>query len=73
MSDPHDTIFALASGAGRAGIAVYRVSGPRAGKVLRDLSGHGETPPRFAVRRRLADAAGEIIDEQYERTSRRHT
>ncbi len=29
-----DTIFALASGAGRAAVAVLRLSGPRAGVVL---------------------------------------
>jgi tRNA modification GTPase len=32
-----DTIFALASGAGAAGVAVIRVSGPEAGTVLRAL------------------------------------
>jgi tRNA modification GTPase len=33
-----DTIFALASGRGRAGVAVIRVSGPRADEALRQLS-----------------------------------
>ncbi|MEM9170951.1 MAG: tRNA uridine-5-carboxymethylaminomethyl(34) synthesis GTPase MnmE [Pseudomonadota bacterium] len=33
MDAPADTIFARASGAGRAGVAVYRVSGPRAGEA----------------------------------------
>ena len=30
----HDTIFALSSGSGRAGIAVIRISGPKAGEVI---------------------------------------
>ena len=34
-----DTIFALASAAGRAGIAVIRVSGPAAAAVLREMCG----------------------------------
>jgi tRNA modification GTPase len=33
-SEPRDTIFALASGAGRAGVAIIRVSGPRAELAL---------------------------------------
>ena len=33
-----DTIFALASGRGRAGVAVIRVSGPQADEALRQLS-----------------------------------
>ena len=35
--DARDTIVALSSGSGRAGVAVIRVSGPRAGAML----GHG--------------------------------
>ena len=31
-----DTIFALSSGAGRAGVAIVRVSGPAAGPTLGD-------------------------------------
>lgn len=34
-----DTIFALASGAGRAGVAVVRLSGPKAGASLASLAG----------------------------------
>ena len=47
------TIFALASGAGRAGLAVVRVSGPKAGAVLDALAGE-RPPPRRASVRRLA-------------------
>jgi tRNA modification GTPase len=57
-----DTIFALASGVGRAGIAVFRVSGPQAAAALRRLAGE-PPPPRHASLRRLRDADGTIIDE----------
>ena len=40
------TIFALSSGPGKAGVAVIRVSGPSAGKVLRDLAGRVPEPRR---------------------------
>lgn len=45
-------IFALASAAGRAGIAVVRLSGPGAGPMLEALAG-SLPPPRQAVLRRL--------------------
>ena len=43
-----DTIFALSTAAGRAGIAVIRISGPNAGTVLRGLTGEALPPPRQA-------------------------
>ena len=56
------TIFALASGRGRAGVAVLRVSGPGAGPALAAVAG-GVPAPRAAALRRLADpATGEEID-----------
>ncbi len=36
---PGDTIFALSSAPGRAGVAVVRVSGPEAGAALEALAG----------------------------------
>ncbi len=45
-----DTIFALASGAGRAGIAVIRLSGPAAGDALKRLCGGDLPRPRQATR-----------------------
>ena len=51
-----DTIYALSSGPGPAGIAVFRVSGPNSGAALRALTGGGKLPPaRKAVRVTLAD------------------
>ncbi len=58
-----DTIFAVASGVGRAGVAIIRVSGPRAGDVLQKLS-HRELPvPRMAVRRPILTPSGEVLDD----------
>ena len=50
-----DTIYALSSGAGTAGVAVIRVSGPCAGKALQLLSGRDLPQPRQAVVRLLRD------------------
>ncbi len=66
MSEPeHASIFALASGAGRAGVAVIRVSGPAAGPALRALAGRRRLPPaRRATLARLRDPAdGERLDD----------
>jgi len=57
-----DTIFALSSAPGRAGVALIRVSGPAAGNCLHRLAG-GPIPPRTAVVRRLCDSAGQEIDQ----------
>lgn len=58
------TIYALSSGAGRAGVAVVRVSGPRAGDVLEELSGEALPVPRILrlCRLRMPNTE-EIIDE----------
>ena len=57
-----DTIFALSSGAGKAGIAVIRVSGPGAAKALQLLTGKPLPPERRAALCALSDAQGELID-----------
>jgi tRNA modification GTPase len=57
-----DTIFALASAPGKAGVAVVRVSGPGASAALRDLAG-SLPAPRHAARRRFRDPrTDETID-----------
>lgn len=63
MAGPHarDTIFALASGPGRAGVAVIRVSGPRSEAALQALAGH-MPPARHAVLTRLRDRDGTVLD-----------
>jgi tRNA modification GTPase len=60
MSDR--TIFALASAPGRGGVAVFRLSGPRAPQALRLLSGRDLPPARKAVRVRLSHG-GDAIDD----------
>lgn len=58
------TIYALASAAGRAGVAVWRLSGGRAAEVLTTLTGRPPPAPRRATRVRLVDpGSGEIIDD----------
>jgi tRNA modification GTPase len=54
-----DTIFALASAPGRAGVAVVRLSGPEAGPAISALGG-GLPAPRQAVLRRLRFQGDEI-------------
>jgi tRNA modification GTPase len=58
-----DTIIALASGSGRAGVAVVRVSGPGALGVLAHFSADLAPPARRAAVRILRDAEGGFIDE----------
>ena len=59
-----DTIFALSSGAGRAGLAVIRLSGPAAGSTLECLSGCPLPRSRQATRAILRNpAAGDLLDD----------
>lgn len=58
------TIFALASGAGKAGIAVFRISGPSAADALRLISKKQLFEPRHATRIQLTDPkSGDLLDE----------
>jgi tRNA modification GTPase len=59
----NDTIFAPATAAGRAAVAILRISGPDAARALTLLAG-ALPPPRSARRRRLVDpATGEPLDD----------
>src|ERR1041385_5364999 len=58
-----DTIFALSSAPGRAGVAVIRVSGPSAGACVQTLTERTLPPPRAAALRRLRDGADQEIDQ----------
>lgn len=55
------TIFARASGAGKAGVAVFRVSGPGAFRAAEALCGP-PPPPRTAALRSVRDPSGDLID-----------
>ncbi len=57
------TVYALASGAGRAGVAVVRLSGSQAFAALEALTGQTPPPPRRLALRAIRDPAdGELID-----------
>lgn len=56
-----DTIFAVASGAGRAAVTVLRLSGPDTGALVDTLGGR-RPEPRRATLCRLHNARGEILD-----------
>jgi tRNA modification GTPase len=58
-----DTIYALASGRGRAGIAVIRLSGLAAGAVLRNLINEDFPIPRHAKRTSFVNSQGDILDD----------
>ncbi len=62
---PHSdmTIVALASGRGRAGVAVVRISGPAAGSLLAEVAG-AVPAPRVATRAALRDPGdGRVLDD----------
>lgn len=63
MTAERDTIFALATPAGRSGVAVLRVSGPHAGAALEALTGRALPQPRIAMLRRLIGADDVPIDD----------
>ena len=65
MSNSTDTIFALASAPGKAGVAVFRISGAKAATVLATLAGLDAPIPRKLARIRLRDAMGEPIDDGF--------
>ena len=57
-----DTIFALATAQGKAGVAVVRVSGPRAFAACERMAG-GVPKPRESSLRRLKGVDGSLLDE----------
>ena len=67
MSDtsiPQDeTIFALSSAPGRAGVSVLRLSGSSAGRALRALTGRDLPAPRRASLRAIYNEAGDVMDQ----------
>ncbi|PJI38481.1 tRNA uridine-5-carboxymethylaminomethyl(34) synthesis GTPase MnmE [Ferrovibrio sp.] len=57
------TVYALSSAPGRAGVAVIRLSGPQAADALEALTGGKLPEPRVAALRRLRDETGALLDE----------
>ncbi|MHA1544405.1 MAG: tRNA uridine-5-carboxymethylaminomethyl(34) synthesis GTPase MnmE [Alphaproteobacteria bacterium] len=63
-NEKRNTIFALASGRGRAGVAVVRLSGPGAGMALKSLTGRALPEPKMANLAKLkSPESEEIIDK----------
>jgi tRNA modification GTPase len=60
MYNDFDTIFAVASGAGRAAVTLLRISGARAGAVLDQLC--ARPPARMASLRTLRGTDGAVLD-----------
>ncbi|SDD30204.1 tRNA modification GTPase [Kordiimonas lacus] len=58
-----ETIFALSSGAGTAGVAVVRLSGAHAFAALEALSGKPVPEARYAALRLLTDGSGARLDQ----------
>ncbi len=58
-----DTIFALSSGAGRAGVSVFRVSGPKTFALAKALSRKKLPTLRQVGLRQFYDVKGNVIDE----------
>lgn len=63
MTAVQDTIFAKASGAGQAAVAVIRLSGPRCGEVVTRLAGRLPAPRSAALRRLRSPQDGDMLDQ----------
>ncbi|SFL39676.1 tRNA uridine-5-carboxymethylaminomethyl(34) synthesis GTPase MnmE [Methylorubrum salsuginis] len=61
--EPADTIFAPATGFGRAAVSVVRISGPAAGPALDALAGPRPAPRRLSLRRLTDAATGTLLDQ----------
>ena len=61
----NDTIFAIASGAGRAAIAVLRLSGPAVRTIVKSLAGKLPEPRAAALRAFRDPGTGEAIDKGF--------
>jgi len=57
-----ETIYALATARGKAGVAVIRLSGPRSFSAIKNLAG-SLPEPRVAGLRSLRDDTGQLLDE----------
>jgi tRNA modification GTPase len=62
MAD-RDTIVAVSSGAGVAGVAVIRISGPFAADILRALGVKDLTPRKAVLARLRHPARGDVLDQ----------
>ena len=56
------TIFALSSARGRAGVCVFRISGPQSKAAIEELTASPAPQPRHAVLKGVRLADGSLID-----------
>lgn len=63
MAQQDDTIFALATPAGKSALAVFRISGSRAGDALLALAGAIPKPRLAALRRLRHPVRGDVLDD----------
>lgn len=61
-SSSSDTIFALSSASGRAGVAVIRISGRQAGNAIEAIAGPLPSPRNAILRHLKNPATGDLID-----------
>ena len=58
------TIYALSSGPGVSGVAIVRISGPKASEIIKSLTGKEIPSPRIATLRKINNInTSELIDE----------
>jgi tRNA modification GTPase len=62
-SGSNDTIFAAASGFGRAAVSVVRISGAASARVLERIAGGVPAPRRLSLRLLRDPETGEMLDE----------
>lgn len=62
MVDQQDTIAAIATASGAAGVGIVRISGPRAMSIANALSDRAPRPRRVTYTR-FREASGELIDD----------
>ena len=59
------TVFALSSGHGTCGVALIRITGPKAGKALLDMTGKSKLPkPRHATLAKLINPGSRQVLDQ---------
>ncbi len=63
IKEASETIFSLSSAPGRAGVAVFRLSGPACSDVIERITQRALPKARFAALRMIKDSKNQPIDE----------
>ncbi len=58
-----DTIFALSSGSGKAGVSIFRVSGPKTQQIVKAVAGLNQAKPRYMHLKTFRNENGNPIDK----------